>query len=60
LEQVSLSIGQKVFDRFGYVNLKLKLEKCSLAGSEVVYLGYTVSRISTDPRKVEAVQSHMM
>ena len=38
----------------------MKPEKCSLAGGEVVYLGYTVSRagISADPQKVEAVQNY--
>ena len=38
----------------------MKPEKCSLAGGEVVYLGYTVSRagIAADPQKVEAVQNY--
>ena len=50
---------RKVFNRICDANLKLKPSKCSLAGSEVVYSGYTASRtgISADPRKVEAVQN---
>ena len=36
---------REVFDRFRIANLKLKPGKCSLAGSEVVYLGYVVSRV---------------
>ena len=50
---------RKVFRRFQQANLKLKPEKCFLAGSEVLYLGYVVSRegISTDVQKVEAVRS---
>jgi len=50
---------RKVFDRIRDANFKLKPRKCSLAGSEVVYLGYTVSRtgISADPQKVEVVQN---
>jgi len=53
---------KKVFDRSRYANLKLKPEKCSLAGGEVVYLGYTVSRTGTsaDPQKVRISQFHMM
>jgi len=45
---------RKVFDRFYFGNLKLKPGKCSLAGSEVIYLGYMVSRagIAADPQKV--------
>ena len=49
------------FRRFWQANLKLKPEKCFLAGtgSEVLYLGYVMSRegISADVQKVEAVQS---
>ena len=39
--------------------MKLKPEKCFLASSEVLYLGYVVSRegISADILKVESVQS---
>ena len=50
---------RKVFDRFRLANLKLKPTKCSLAGTEVTYLGYMISRtgISADPQKVEAVQN---
>ena len=50
---------KKVFTRFHYANLKLKPETCSLAGSEVRYLGYMVSRtgISADLQKVETVQN---
>ena len=49
---------REVFERFRNANLKLKPEKCCLAGSEVVYLGYVVSKegISADIKKVEAVQ----
>ena len=45
--------------RFRQANLKLKPEKCFLASSEVLYLGYVVSRegISADVQKVEAVRS---
>ena len=50
---------RKVFDRFRLANLKLKPTKCFLAGTEVTYLGYMISRtgISADPQKVEAVQN---
>ena len=50
---------REVFRRFRQANLKLKLEKWFLAGSEVLYLGYVVSRegISADVQKVEAVRS---
>ena len=50
---------RKVFNRFRLANLTLKPTKCSLAGTEVTYLGYMISRtgISADPQKVEAVQS---
>ena len=34
----------EVFGRFRQANLKLKPEKCFLASSEVLYLGYVVSR----------------
>ena len=49
---------RKVFDRFCLANLKLKPTKCSLAGTEVTYLSYMISRtgISVDPQKVEVVQ----
>ena len=50
---------REVFGRFRQANLKLKPEKCFLASSEVLYLGYVVSRegISADVQKVEAVRS---
>ena len=50
---------RKVFERFHTVNLKLKPEKCCLAGSEVLYLGYVVSRdgILTDTAKIDAVKN---
>ena len=50
---------RKVFERFRNANLKLKPEKCCLAGSEVLYLGYVVSRdgISADPAKVKVVKN---
>ena len=50
---------REVFKRFWQANLKLKPEKCFLAGSELLYLGYVVSRegISADVQKVEAVRS---
>ena len=50
---------EEVFRRFWQANLKLKPEKHFLAGSEVLYLGYVVSRegISADVQKVEAVLS---
>ena len=35
---------KKVFERFCMANLKLKPEKYCLAGSEVLYLDYVVSR----------------
>jgi len=49
---------REVFERFQNAQLKLKPEKCCLAGSEVVYLGYVVSKegISADSKKVETVQ----
>ena len=50
---------KKVFERFHNANLKLKPEKCCLAGSEVLYLGYIVSRdgISADLAKIDAVKN---
>ena len=50
---------RRVFERFREENLKLKPEKRCLAGIEVLYLGYVVSRdgISADPVKIEAVRS---
>ena len=41
---------REVFRRLRQANLKLKPEKCFLAGSEVLYLGYDVSKegISAD------------
>ena len=49
---------REVFGRFRQANLKLQPEKCFLASSEVLYLGYVVSRegILADVQKVEAVQ----
>ena len=49
---------RRVFERFREANLKLKPEKCYLAGNKVLYLGYVVSRqgVSADPTKIEAVQ----
>jgi len=54
-----LSNLRKVFDRFCFANSKLKPGKCSFAGSEVIYLGYMVSRagIAADPQKVEAIMN---
>ena len=48
-----------VFERFRAANLKLKPKKCVLFQSEVLFLGHrvTVDGITTDPSKVEAVQS---
>ena len=50
---------RNVFERFRIANLKLKPEKCCLAGSEVLYLGYVVSRdgILTDTAKIDAVKN---
>ena len=50
---------RNVFARFRIANLKLKPEKCCLAGSEVLYLGYVVSRegILADPAKIDAVKN---
>jgi len=50
---------KKVFERFRNANLKLKPEKCCLAGSEVVYLEYFVSKegVSANSSKIKAVQS---
>ena len=50
---------RNVFERFRIANLKLKPEKCCLAGSEVLYLGYVVSRegILADPAKIDAVKN---
>ena len=50
---------RKVFERFCNANLKLKPGKCCLAGSEVLYLGYIVSRdgIAADPAKIDAVKT---
>ena len=49
---------KKVFERFLMKNLKLKPEKCCLAGSAVLYLGYVFSRdcILADPAKIDAVK----
>ena len=49
---------RKVFERFHTVNSKLKPEKCCLAGNDVLYLGYVVSRdgILVDPAKIDAVK----
>ena len=49
---------RNVVERFRIANLKLKPEKCCLAGSEVLYLGYVVSRegILVDPAKIDAVK----
>jgi len=54
-----LSNSRKVFDRFCFANLKLKPGKCSLAGSEVIYLGYMVSRagIAADLQKVKVISN---
>ena len=48
---------RKVFERYCMSNLKLNLEKCYLAGSEVLYLGYVVFRdgILVDPAKINAL-----
>ena len=45
---------RRVFERFREANLKLKPEKCYLAGNEVLYLGYVVSRqgVIADPTKI--------
>ena len=51
---------RKVFERFRQANLKLKPEKCFLVSSEVLYLGYVVSRegiSATYVQKVEAARS---
>ena len=50
---------RKVFERFRNANLKLRPEKYCLVGSEVLYLGYLVSRdeISADPAKIDAVKN---
>ena len=49
---------KKFLERFRMANLKLKPEKCCLAGSEVLYLGYVASRegILADPAKIDAVK----
>ena len=48
-----LSQIQKVFDKIKQANLRLKLEKCHFAQSEVSFLGHIVSRIGLkmDPKK---------
>ena len=45
---------RKVIEQFRSANLKLESEKCCLAGSEVVYLGYVASTecISADISKI--------
>ena len=50
---------KNVFERFHIANLKLKPEKCCLAGSEVLHLGYVVSGegILADPAKIDAVKN---
>ena len=50
---------EEVFKRLRAAGLRLKLIKCTFAGSSVVYLGFVVSRdgISPDPLKVEAVRN---
>ena len=50
---------RKVFDRFRFPNLKLKPAKCFLAGTEVTYLSYIISRtgISADTQKIKVVQN---
>ena len=47
-----------VFERLRIANLKLKSEKCCLAGSEVLYLGNVVScdGILADPAKIDAIR----
>jgi len=50
---------EKLFCRLKTANLKLKPSKCRLMQTSVGFLGYVVSGegISTDPMKIEAVQS---
>ena len=50
---------EQMFCRLKAANLKLKPSKCSLLQTSVSCLGYVVSDdgISTDPQKIEAVQS---
>ena len=52
---------RNVFERFRIVNLKLKPEKCYLAGSEVLYLGYVVFRegFLVDPTKIDEVKNFL-
>ena len=51
---------ETVWQRLRQAGLRLKPSKCHLLREEVEYLGYRVSAngISTDPRKVTAVQSY--
>jgi len=50
----------EVFDRFRFVNLRLKLKKCHFARREVKYLGHIVSAegIQVDPSKIAPVASY--
>ena len=48
-----------VFERIGKANLKLSPKKCVLFRQKVQFLGHIITKdgISTDPKKVEAVQN---
>jgi len=57
--QTHLERLEQLFCRLKAANLKLKPSKCSLLQTSASFLGYVVSGdgISTDPQKIEAVQS---
>ena len=54
--QEHVSNLREVLERLRYAGLRLKLKKCHLAQSKVVYLGFVISYlgISADTKKVEA------
>ena len=53
-----LSKIQLVFDKIKQANLRLKLEKCHFAQSEVPFLGHIISRsgLKMDPKKIANIQ----
>ena len=49
----------KVLQRLAKADLKIKLDKCDIARTQLQYLGHVINSqgISTDPKKVEAVRN---
>ena len=54
-----LEVIDKVLTRLEKANLKIKLEKCEFARTQLHYLGHVINSlgIATDPQKVEAVKN---